>query len=239
MNKCHAATDTFPPIHSSTAQDAQRSPLPCPMERNVHKESHFLNQRKLEGQSERRVSFLHLIGDRHTKPHSSRVWKRTAVVLSHFPCKLLHLFFCAPPQGSPPEIGWNWALMADPVISESSCNCWWVASRRSLPWVWKRKVSPRTMQKGLPMATSVLLETEQTSAPTVTTLISLQQLLCLLTKCHRGRQSIQTAFECRVVIQPCQGCVLSNAQAATGRQEEQCWHLGADMQWWLTWPVWV
>lgn len=89
-----------------------------------------------------------------------------------------------------PEIGWNGVPVADACNFRALLRCWWVASGTSLPPVRRRKVTWRTMQKSLPIATCMPLETEQTSVPTVTSPINLQRSLSLLTKCHTGRQSI-------------------------------------------------
>ena len=105
------------------------------------------------------------------------------------------LFTVLPPPN--PEISWNGVPVADACNFRALLCCWWVASATSLPPVQRRKITWRTRQNILPIATCLLLETAQTSVPTVTSPINLQWSLGMLTKCHAGRQSIQPALTIR------------------------------------------
>lgn len=80
------------------------------MKRNFHKKNRSLNERKSVRQLKRCETSPLLIIDKHTKPHSSRVWNRSRPVLYHFLYKLLHFFSLFSPRPATPMNGWKRSL---------------------------------------------------------------------------------------------------------------------------------
>ena len=121
------------------------------------KKCHSLNERKSERQLERCETSRLPIIDKHTKPHSSRVWNRSRPVLHHFLYKLLHFFL----QFSPllhPEMEQRGVPEADANDFRALPHFCKEARETSLSPSATGKVIRRTMQKSCPIATCLLSE---------------------------------------------------------------------------------